>query len=675
MRERIAKKLWVDIQQVNPFRTSELPTIGTFHSVSAFFLRMFIDRIGYSKDFIIYDEDDKLRLMKDIMKELSIDDKEFNPRAILGTISKAKWDGYFAEWYSQLVDSYFTSIVSDVYKKYSMKLREQNAVDFDDLLLLMKEILTIDEVVNYFHERYGYFMVDEYQDTNSLQYDIIQILARNSRNLCVVGDDWQGIYSWRGADIKNILSFKKDYPEAKVINLEENYRSTGNIINAANALIKNNTNQMDKTLWTKKESWEKIHLIEWVDEKHESDVVANIIKEDEHYKDWAILYRTNAQSRVIEEWLIKKNIPYRVFGWLKFYERKEIKDILSYIRLVFNHADLISLKRIINVPGRKIGDKTIENLLEFLEQNHYSILDIADNRDLLVGFTPQAREALTRFFSLYKSFRDDASTKTVREVMEAIVLRTGYLEYLKAEYSEDDAESKTENIDEFLNMASRYDGLIYPENFAMFLEDIALITDQDRENDNSSEVVSLMTIHLAKWLEFPKVVIMGAEEGVFPHSRSLMETSAIEEERRLMYVAITRAKERLYISRAHERYSFWNYSTNPKSRFLKEIPEEYLHTDTSNRGSAFSIFGTAGGLSWLWDAVNAFKKDTSPLYTPPSKTGKKHNASEFATGDRIKHPQYGAGTIVSMNDTIADIAFSGMGIKKMNIEIAPIEKI
>lgn len=259
--------------------------------------------------------------------------------------------------------------------------------------------------------------------------------------------------------------------------------------------------------------------------------------------------------------------------------------------------------------------------------------------------------------------------------MEAIVLRTGYLEYLKAEYSEDDAESKTENIDEFLNMASRYDGLIYPENFAMFLEDIALITDQDRENDNSSEVVSLMTIHLAKWLEFPKVVIMGAEEGVFPHSRSLMETSAIEEERRLMYVAITRAKERLYISRAHERYSFWNYSTNPKSRFLKEIPEEYLHTDTSNRGSAFSIFGTAGVLSWLWDAVNAFKKDTSPLYTPPSKTGKKHNASDFATGDRIKHPQYGAGTIVSMNDTIADIAFSGMGIKKMNIEIAPIEKI
>ena len=314
--------------------------------------------------------------------------------------------------------------------------------------------------------------------------------------------------------------------------------------------------------------------------------------------------------------------------------------------------------------------------MNLLEQNSYSLIDIASNPDVLNWFTPQARESLTRFFQLYTTLRSIASTRTIRELMEGIIGGTNYVEYLKAEYGEEEVQWKLDNVEEFANMASRYDGLIYPENLAMFLEDIALITDQDRDNENSSESVSLMTIHLAKWLEFKKVVIAWAEEWVFPHSRSLMESSAIEEERRLMYVAITRAKEELYITRANERYSFGNYSANPKSRFLKEIPDEYTISDTGSRGSAGSIFGSMGnGIHWLHDVMSQFKQETTPrsgIHIP--KIGKKHNASDFNMGDRIRHPQYGAGTIVAMNGAIADIAFSGMGIKKMNIEIAPIEK-
>lgn len=356
MRERIAGKLGVEMTSVNAFRDARVPLVGTFHSVAAFFLRMFAERVGYGNDFVIYDSDDCLRLVKSIMKEQNINEKEFNPRAIHGLISRAKGDGLSPDDYSRTVDSYMTSVVLDVYRIYAGQMKQQNALDFDDLLLLFRKTLEIPDVVEYFHNRFSHFLVDEYQDTNHLQYEIIKILASATRNLCVVGDDWQGIYSWRGADIQNIIDFKKDYSEAKIINLEENYRSTKTIINAANAVIKNNANQMQKTLFTNKEEGEKITIIEGLDEKHEAEQIANIIRETkaQDYNEFAILYRTNGQSRLLEEALIKKNISYRVFGGMKFYERKEIKDILSYIRVIFNPNDLISLRRIINVPSRKI---------------------------------------------------------------------------------------------------------------------------------------------------------------------------------------------------------------------------------------------------------------------------------------------------------------------------------
>jgi DNA helicase II / ATP-dependent DNA helicase PcrA len=706
MRERIARKLGLNPENINPFRKSRLPIIGTFHSTASFFLRMFIDRVGYAKDFVIYDSDDCLRTVKDIMKKQGIDEKEFQPRWVQGMISQAKGKGLSPTEFAVTVDSYFGSVVLEVYKEYASRLKSDNALDFDDLLLLFRQILDIDEVREYFHNRFQYFMVDEYQDTNGLQYEIIRILASKTKNLCVVGDDWQGIYSWRGADIENILSFKKDYPTAKVINLEENYRSTQTIINAANDVIKNNTNQMKKTLFTSNPVWEKIFVLEWVDEKHEAELIANTIRDDGNHADWAILYRTNGQSRLIEESLIRKNIPYRVFGGLKFYERKEVKDILAYIRIIFNPNDTISLKRIINVPSRKIGDKTLDELFNILNSSHINISDLASGQrqetvsnpetqeetidsifgtsdgigsfeHLLDSLSTAGRKWVMQFLTLYAVLREQSKTLAVSELMDLIVKRTSYLDYLKAEYGEDEYEAKVDNIQEFCNMASRYDGLLYPENLALFLEDIALITDQDRENENSRDMVSLMTVHLAKWLEYPKVIIAGAEEGVFPHSRSLMEAAAIEEERRLMYVAITRAKLSLYVTRAHERYTFGNYSANPKSRFIKEISDEHLYTETQ-RGSAQSIFWSGNG---GFSSFNTLLSNTPGTLSsawgikPVQKSLKKNDASNFAVGNRIRHPQYGAGTIVALSGAVADIAFSGMWVKKMNIEIAPIEKL
>lgn len=691
MRERIAVKLWLNPEWLNPFREHRLPMVGTFHSTASFFLRMFIDKLGYGKDFVIYDSDDCLKVVKEIMKKQNVDDKEFNPRGVHGMISQAKGKWLTPTEFSTTVDSYFASVVLEVYKEYAGRLKADNALDFDDLLLLFRQVLDHREVLEYFHNRFQYFMVDEYQDTNLLQYEIVRMLASKTRNLCVVGDDWQGIYSWRWADIENILSFKKDYPTAMVINLEENYRSTQVIIDAANAVIKNNTNQMKKTLFTSNPKGEKIVILEWIDEKHEADLITNIIRDSkaEKYSDFAILYRTNGQSRLLEESLIRKNIPYRVFGGVKFYERKEIKDILAYIRIIFNSLDTMSLKRIINVPGRKIWEKSLENFQEILEREKLSIAEIVENEFLLNAITGIGAKWIQSFCFLYKWLRELSKTASVTELMDNIIKRTGYEAYLKSEYSEEEFDGKMDNLAEFLNMASRYDGLIYPENLASFLEDIALITDQDRDQEDKEKIdtgyVSLMTIHLSKWLEYPTIFIAGAEEGIFPHSRSLVDSSQLEEERRLMYVAITRAKTELYISRAHERYTFGNYSANPKSRFIKEIPPEYLEVE-SNRGSAQSIFWSgANGFSSFGNMFNNSESSTPVKMSTlgssfwnqikPGISNKKHQASEFSTGNRIKHAQYGIGTIISIDGAIASIAFSWLGVKKMNVEIAPIEKI
>ncbi|MFZ3233570.1 MAG: UvrD-helicase domain-containing protein [Patescibacteria group bacterium] len=596
MRERIGKKLGFEkLESVNPYRRSDLPLVGTFHSMGVYFLRLFIDRLGYGKDFVIFDEDDKIRTVKGILEDKKIDDKELPPRQAAYMISAAKNEGIGPEAYRRSADNYAKSLVADIYVEYEKRTKSMNALDFDDILLKLLLILENPEVLEYFHRRFEYFMVDEYQDTNDIQYRIVKLLASKTRNLAVVGDDWQGIYSWRGANIKNILSFERDYPDATVVKLEQNYRSTKKIIEAANAVVKCNKEALEKTLWTDNEDGDMINVIESYDEKEESRGIAEMIAEDKNYADWAILYRTNGQSRLIEEGLIRKNIPYKVFGGVKFYERKEIKDIHSYLRLIFNPQDLVAFTRIINVPSRKLGEKSVEGLRNFMNAQNLSFSEAIERIAEAPEIGPAAKRAFAEFGSMFAGLAEISRTACVKDLMDAVVKRTKYEDYLRNEYSKEEVEGKLENVKEFLNMASRYDGLEPRESLSLFIEDIALITDQDRTDEVGG--VSLMTIHLAKGLEFPNVVIAGAEEGLFPHSRSLMEAKAIEEERRLMYVAMTRAKKKLFITRARERYTFGNYAANPASRFLKEIPEHLVVKADPQPKYTFGSFGNSGGFS------------------------------------------------------------------------------
>jgi DNA helicase-2/ATP-dependent DNA helicase PcrA len=581
MRDRVGQKLGIEYAQVNPFRQTGAPLVGTFHSMGVYFLRLFIDRLGYSKNFVIFDEDDKVRLIKLILSEKKIDEKEIPAKQIVAMISSAKNDGIDPNGMRRIAQSYVTATAADVYAELEVRMRAMNALDFDDILLKVYELLKLPEVLAYFHGRFAYIMVDEYQDTNEIQYQIVKMLASHTKNIAVVGDDWQGIYSWRGANIKNILHFERDYPNAKVVKLEQNYRSTKTIIEAANTLIKFNRDALEKTLWTDNAQGEKIVEIEAGDEKEECreivKLVTDSLNEGQNYRDWAVLYRTNAQSRSIEEALISKNIPYRIFGGVKFYERKEVKDTLAYLRLLHNRSDRIGFIRIINVPSRKIGEKSLEQVLDVADDiGADPITAIRHGVDMGI-FTGTLRTTLGNFYLMYESLADTARTCSVVELIEALLKQVKYREYLELEYGKEDAENRLDNLKELANLASRYDGMLGGEGLAVFLEDIALITDADRDA-TGEEVVSLMTVHLAKGLEFTNVVISGAEDGLFPHSRTFLEPKELEEERRLMYVAITRAKQRLYITRARERYRFGTYSANPRSKFIKELPAELMES-------------------------------------------------------------------------------------------------
>jgi len=668
MKERIWNLLGVDGASVNIYRSRNFPLIGTFHSVWVYFLRLFIDKIGYDKNFTIWDEDDKVKLIKEILDEKNIDSKEFQARKIAGVISGAK--NAWANSQTFQVSSYYTQVVRDIFEEYEKKLKQYNILDFDDILTNTYKILQNKEVLDYFQNRFSYFLVDEYQDTNEVQYNIIKLLASKTRNLCVVWDDWQGIYSWRGATIKNILHFWKDYKDLVTVKLEQNYRSTKNIIHCANCVIKNNSGIIDKTLWTDNEVWDKINLIEAFNEKNEVEMVASIIDENlDEFKNFWILYRTNGQSRLIEEALLSKWIPYRVFGWLKFYERKEIKDILAYLRLIANPTDLLSLKRIINVPGRKIWPKSVETLVNYARNYWVSPLEIMDNVEEISELSAGAKRSISWFKEMYDNFVKFLPENSIELLMKHIIKTIWYEDYLRDDYDWEELEWKLDNLKEFENMASRFTGLESQEALNMFLEEISLITDSSDEWKENIKV-NLMTVHLSKWLEFDVVFIIWAEDGIFPHSRTFSEPKELEEERRLMYVAMTRAKKVLYISKARERYMFWNYSANPASRFIREIPTEFLEKIAS---------------SFSWDKKDYFKNSFSPQFLtssdsldlkPKVRTIIHNNISNFSLWDKINHVKFWTGTIISMNWSFADIAFwSWIWIKKFNLEIAPVEKI
>ncbi len=647
--------------------------IATFHSMCVRILRRDIDRIGINRNFSILDSSDQLSVIKSILKERNIDPKKYDPRAILGSISSAKNELIKPEEYAKTAGGAWEQIVSDVYTDYQKKLLKNQSLDFDDLIMSTIQLFQrVPEVLEYYQRKFQYIHVDEYQDTNRAQYMLVKMLAARFQNLCVVGDSDQSIYRWRGADIANILSFEKDYPNANVILLEQNYRSTKRILQAANEVIKNNVNRKPKNLWTENPEGQKITYYRAESETGEAQFVAGKIQElvqsgKRKYSDIAILYRTNAQSRVMEEVLLKSNIDYTIVGGIKFYDRKEIKDILAYLRVVANPDDDISLERIINVPKRGVGATSVQRIQEYATEHGLSMFQAIEEIEQ-IGVSARVVNALTSFRDMIRNFNAMQDYLSVTELTEELLEKTGYREMLESEKTLE-AQSRLENIDEFLSVTQSFEKQSEDKSLVAFLTDLALIADIDQldnEEETTKDAVVLMTLHSAKGLEFPVVFLIGMEEGVFPHSRSLMEEAEMEEERRLAYVGITRAEEELYITNAEMRTLFGRTNMNPESRFIDEIPDDLIENVSVQKKN-----------------TRTFARRTTPNIRPSSKptlTKTGGDAVDWAVGDKAEHKKWGIGTVVSVKgsgeDKELDIAFpSPVGIKRLLAKFAPIEKV
>lgn len=650
--------------------------LSTFHSFCAKLLRFEVDGFhGYTRNFTIYDSSDQLVLVKECLKKLNLDDKQFMPRSVLGTISSAKNVLMDAKAFAAQASDFYEQKVADVYALYQEKLRENNAVDFDDLLFLAVRLLQEKEDVRgKYQSRFQYILVDEYQDTNHAQYALTKILAARWRNICVVGDADQSIYAWRGADIRNIIDFTRDYPDAASIKLEQNYRSTKTILHAANAVIDNNESRPKKTLWTENQAGNKIIHYQAQTEHDEADYIAGVIYNrheisHEPYGDMAILFRTNAQSRVLEEKLMRYAIPYTMVGGTKFYDRKEIKDVLSYLRLLYNPEDSLSLTRIINVPKRNIGATTMEHVAAYAEEQGISLFEALSSTDE-IPVTKRARTSLENFAVMIFDLLNDIEGKDVLSLIETVIKQTGYGDMLDKEAEHDpQGESRKENVGEFLSVAKDYMDSNPDGNLQDFLENVALVSDVD-DFESSDSKVTLMTLHAAKGLEFPVVFLTGLDEGLFPHSRTLLDPAQVEEERRLAYVGITRAERQLYVTNAITRTMYGRISAYMPSRFLAEIPPQLM--EDYHRKSAMPQSRTT--------AVPG-KQRVSILTKPvASSLPKKHAVTDtFAKGDKVRHKIWGIGTVL---DVIGEgpnmqmkIQFPTKGVRQVVVKYAPLEKI
>ena len=650
--------------------------LSTFHSFCAKLLRFEVDGFhGYTRNFTIYDSSDQLVLVKDCLKKLNLDDKQFMPRSVLGTISSAKNVLMDAKAFAAKASDFYEQKVADVYALYQEKLRENNAVDFDDLLFLAVRLLQEKEDVREkYQSRFQYILVDEYQDTNHAQYALTKILAARWRNICVVGDADQSIYAWRGADIRNIIDFTRDYPDAASIKLEQNYRSTKTILHAANAVIDNNESRPKKTLWTENPAGNKIIHYQAQTEHDEADYIAGVIYNrheisHEPYGDMAILFRTNAQSRVLEEKLMRYAIPYTMVGGTKFYDRKEIKDVLAYLRLLYNPEDSLSLTRIINVPKRNIGATTMEHVAAYAEEQGISLFEALSSTDE-IPVTKRARTSLENFAAMIFDLLNDIEGKDVLSLIETVIKQTGYGDMLDKEAEHDpQGESRKENVGEFLSVAKDYMDSNPDGNLQDFLENVALVSDVD-DFESSDSKVTLMTLHAAKGLEFPVVFLTGLDEGLFPHSRTLLDPAQVEEERRLAYVGITRAERQLYVTNATTRTMYGRISAYMPSRFLAEIPPQLM--EDYHRKSAMPQSRTT--------AVPG-KQRVSILTKPVvSSLPKKHAVTDtFAKGDKVRHKIWGIGTVL---DVIGEgpnmqmkIQFPTKGVRQVVVKYAPLEKI
>ena len=606
--------------------------ISTFHSFGVFLMQNHYEELGYKKNFTILDSDDTLSIIKRIMKDLNIDPKEYNPKAIRNAISSAKNELINSLEYERFVSDNFSQRVFDVYKRYENKLIVNNSLDFDDLLFLpIKLFRTKPEVLKYYQELYQYILVDEYQDTNEAQYILIKMLSAKNRNICVVGDESQSIYSFRGSNYRNILNFEKDYKDCTTILLEQNYRSTSTILNSANDVIKNNKYRKDKNLWTLNGVGDKIEYYKAIDEKDEANYVVKqieeLINDDINKSEIAVLYRTNAQSRVIEEALLKANIPYKVVGSFYFYNRKEIKDLICYLKLIYNKYDDISLQRIINVPKRGIGDKTIENLMSKASNNNMCMYDVIDG-----GKEQSFKDIIEEIVSVKDNY-------SLTELVDLVLDKSGIRHELESEKSIE-SEIRLENLEEFKSITKAFEeknGLVSLEDF---LTEISLVSDVTEHKDQS-DVVTLMTVHSAKGLEFENVFLIGMEEGIFPHNNSFVSSEAIEEERRLCYVAITRAKKKLWLVSANHRLIYGMDNYNKPSRFIQEISEEYIK---QNQSESISLH------------VNQKSFDNKVI----------DDSVDYGPGDKVNHDVFGEGVVVSIDGSVVTIAFSlPYGVKKL----------
>ena len=654
--------------------------IGTFHSVCVRILRSCIDLLGYSRDFVIYDTADTKTVMKECLRELDIDEKSFPVRNVLSIISNAKNDLMDAATFENVYKSdYRMSIIAKIYYRYQTKLRKNNAVDFDDIILNTVKILSENpDVLSKYQDKFRYILVDEYQDTNNSQYLLINLLAQANRNLCVVGDDDQSIYKFRGANIGNILNFEDDYSDVQKITLDQNYRSTQNILDAANSVISNNKGRMGKSLWTSNGDGNKVFVYTGTNEYDEARYIARQIKkhfdEQGSFSDCAILYRTIAQSRVIEEMLMRESVPYKVLSGLRFYDRKEIKDIIAYLRVVYNPNDDVSLARIINEPKRKIGNATLEKARNIAREKETSLYDVISHADDYPEFKTAIKKLLG-FSEIIQSLIKLKDTVTIEDLTGRILNDTGYMPAL---VMEDTTESKTriENLGEFISVITEFEKNEETGNtLGEFLENISLVSDIDGYDENEDSAV-LMTIHSAKGLEFPIVFLSGLEEGLFPGMRSMESDDDIEEERRLCYVAITRAKEQLYITKTISRTIHGKTMPTTASRFFKEIPVEYLEDKTTLQPKVAKVMQDLGVRN-----AAAPKKEVymTKGFGSSVKSSGSTDYSKFKAGDTVEHRTFGRGEILKAtpcgNDCILEIQFESIGFKRLMAAFAKVKKI
>lgn len=629
MKERIIKEVGKEGYDIQ---------ISTFHSFGLRIIKENYEKLGYEKNFTIIDSDDSLTVVKKILKEMGIDSTRFNPKFIKNQISSCKNEMVTPEKYKNLVNDELSDITYKVYKKYQDTLLRNNSLDFDDLLIKPIELFNkYKEVLENYQELFKYVFIDEYQDTNEAQYILSKMISAKYKNICVVGDDAQSIYSWRGANFKNILNFEKDYKNAKVILLEQNYRSTKTILNAANSVIKNNINKKDKNLWTDNSLGEKIKYVRTNDEKDEASYVTreirNLVNNGVSLDDIAVLYRTNAQSRTIEEGFLNSNIPYKIVGAFAFYSRKEIKDLLAYLKLIYNTKDDVSLMRIINYPKRKIGAKTIENLSMDAVLNGTSMFDVISSGKEL------------EFKKLILEMKEKSEVLSLTETIDMVLDKSGIKSELESEHTLE-ADIRLENLNEFKSITKTFEEESGIASLEDFLNEVSLVSDvNDQKNDNSPKV-TLMTIHAVKGLEYKYVFVIGMEENIFPHVNSCEEDGGIEEERRLCYVAITRAKEKLYLVNALRRMLYGKTSVNMPSRFINEIDKDLIDAPEKKM------------VNIKFNKKEAFNDDNG-----------------LKTGDNVIHDIYGPGVVVNVDKSIATIAFKGQGIKKLMKNHKSIKKV